>query len=262
MCCSLEPRTSRVVAQSSCPCTRGIPLPASRSRWPQTSCGNLCKCIQIWAFSVPRPFSGHLISRPSHGFATLIIDAAQRHTIIIRAICASPGPPWRPLANTCRKFSETQERSPSSGRTFVPGGRRGSGPLPLPLATRAAITSTLMIVHGLEGSSDSQYVIGTGSKAWQRGWNVVRMNIRNCGGTEKLTPTLYHSGLSEDIRRGRHNSAGTGTPATFRTGRILDGRQPGVEVRRRMGKGSAAATRRPLRHLSCVRFVDLRRRVT
>lgn len=59
---------------------------------------------------------------------------------------------------------------------------------------------TLMIVHGLEGSSDSKYVIGTGSKAWQRGWNVVRMNIRNCGGTEKLAPTLYHSGLSDDIR--------------------------------------------------------------
>jgi predicted alpha/beta-fold hydrolase len=59
---------------------------------------------------------------------------------------------------------------------------------------------TLMIIHGLEGSSDSQYVIGTGSKAWERGWNVVRMNIRNCGGTEGLTPTLYHSGLSDDIR--------------------------------------------------------------
>ena len=27
---------------------------------------------------------------------------------------------------------------------------------------------TLIIVHGLEGSSDSQYVIGTGSKAWRR----------------------------------------------------------------------------------------------
>ena len=59
---------------------------------------------------------------------------------------------------------------------------------------------TLMIVHGLEGSSESQYVIGTGSKAWARGWNVVRMNIRNCGGTEMLAPTLYHSGLSNDIR--------------------------------------------------------------
>jgi predicted alpha/beta-fold hydrolase len=58
---------------------------------------------------------------------------------------------------------------------------------------------TLLIVHGLEGSSLSQYVIGTGSKAWQAGMNVVRMNMRNCGGTETLTPTLYHSGLSADV---------------------------------------------------------------
>jgi uncharacterized protein len=58
---------------------------------------------------------------------------------------------------------------------------------------------TVVIVHGLEGSSLSQYVIGTGSKAWARGMNVVRMNMRNCGGTERLTPTLYHSGLSGDV---------------------------------------------------------------
>lgn len=59
--------------------------------------------------------------------------------------------------------------------------------------------ATVIIVHGLEGSSLSQYVIGTGSKAWAAGMNVVRMNMRNCGGTEKLTSTLYHSGLSTDI---------------------------------------------------------------
>jgi hypothetical protein len=59
---------------------------------------------------------------------------------------------------------------------------------------------TLLLVHGLEGSSQSQYVVGTGYKAWQRGWNVVRMNVRNCGGTEKLCPTLYTSGLSGDVR--------------------------------------------------------------
>src|SRR6185312_5598743 len=58
---------------------------------------------------------------------------------------------------------------------------------------------TVLIVHGLEGSSLSQYVIGTGSKAWVAGMNVVRMNMRNCGGTELLTPTLYHSGLSADV---------------------------------------------------------------
>lgn len=63
----------------------------------------------------------------------------------------------------------------------------------------AAGRATVIIVHGLEGSSSSQYVIGTGNKAWDAGMNVVRMNMRNCGGTEKLTPTLYHSGLSSDV---------------------------------------------------------------
>ncbi|MBZ5569050.1 MAG: alpha/beta fold hydrolase [Acidobacteriia bacterium] len=58
---------------------------------------------------------------------------------------------------------------------------------------------TIVIVHGLEGSSESSYVIGTGSKAWAAGMNVVRMNLRNCGGTEGLAPTLYHSGLSGDV---------------------------------------------------------------
>src|SRR5271157_5269267 len=58
---------------------------------------------------------------------------------------------------------------------------------------------TLVIVHGLEGSSESGYVIGTGSKAWRAGMNVVRMNVRNCGGTERLGPTLYNSGMSADV---------------------------------------------------------------
>ena len=62
-----------------------------------------------------------------------------------------------------------------------------------------APATTLIIVHGLEGSSDSQYVIGTGSKAWRAGMNVVRMNMRNCGGTEQLGPTLYNSGMSADV---------------------------------------------------------------
>jgi len=58
---------------------------------------------------------------------------------------------------------------------------------------------TLIIVHGLEGSSESQYVIGTGSKAWTAGMNVVRMNMRNCGDTEHLGPTLYNSSMSGDV---------------------------------------------------------------
>jgi len=59
--------------------------------------------------------------------------------------------------------------------------------------------TTIIIVHGLEGSTESQYVIGTGSKAWCAGMNVVRMNMRNCGGTEQLGPTLYNSSMSSDV---------------------------------------------------------------
>jgi predicted alpha/beta-fold hydrolase len=58
---------------------------------------------------------------------------------------------------------------------------------------------TLVLLHGLEGSCDSNYMRGTAEKAWVAGFNVVRLNQRNCGGTERLTPTLYHSGLSGDV---------------------------------------------------------------
>ena len=58
----------------------------------------------------------------------------------------------------------------------------------------------IVIVHGLEGSSDSRYVLGTAEKAWVAGFHVLRMNQRNCGGTEALAPTLYNSGLSSDYR--------------------------------------------------------------
>ena len=58
---------------------------------------------------------------------------------------------------------------------------------------------TLIIVHGLEGSSESQYMLGIAAKGVAAGMNVVRMNQRNCGGTDALSPTLYHSGRSQDI---------------------------------------------------------------
>ena len=58
---------------------------------------------------------------------------------------------------------------------------------------------TIVLVHGLEGSSDSRYIQGITARAWGAGCNVVRMNMRNCGGTDTWTPTLYHSGLSADV---------------------------------------------------------------
>jgi len=65
---------------------------------------------------------------------------------------------------------------------------------------RDKTTPLVALVHGLEGSSDSNYMRGIAEKAWRRGFNVVRLNQRNCGGTELLTPTLYNSGMSGDYR--------------------------------------------------------------
>jgi predicted alpha/beta-fold hydrolase len=58
----------------------------------------------------------------------------------------------------------------------------------------------IALVHGLEGSSDSNYMLGIAEKAWAAGFHVVRLNQRNCGGTELLTPTLYNSGMSADYQ--------------------------------------------------------------
>jgi predicted alpha/beta-fold hydrolase len=57
---------------------------------------------------------------------------------------------------------------------------------------------TLLALHGLEGSSRAHYMGGMADKAYRAGFNVVRLNQRNCGGTEHLCDTLYHSGLTAD----------------------------------------------------------------
>jgi predicted alpha/beta-fold hydrolase len=71
-----------------------------------------------------------------------------------------------------------------------------------PAEVRAQRPSVILI-HGLEGSADSQYVVGNANKMWRSGANVIRMNMRNCGGANyemaRFSPTLYHSGLSGDV---------------------------------------------------------------
>jgi uncharacterized protein len=56
----------------------------------------------------------------------------------------------------------------------------------------------LLGLHGLEGSSSAHYMRGIADKAFARGFNVLLLNQRNCGGTEHLAEGLYHSGLTAD----------------------------------------------------------------
>jgi predicted alpha/beta-fold hydrolase len=79
------------------------------------------------------------------------------------------------------------------------------------------------IVHGLEGSSDSDYVRGVAEKAFAQGYHVVRLNQRNCGGSERLTPTLYNSALSADYRAVVEELAAEGFRQIFFVGYSMGG---------------------------------------
>lgn len=62
------------------------------------------------------------------------------------------------------------------------------------------VCPTLILIHGLEGSTESHYMRGIAAKAWKGGLNVVRLNQRTCGGSEHLSPGLYHGGMGGDMR--------------------------------------------------------------
>jgi hypothetical protein len=83
---------------------------------------------------------------------------------------------------------------------------------------------TIIALHGLNSSSEAHYMRGVAAKAFARGMNVVRLNQRNCGGTEHLSAGLFHSGLTADPRHVLDELAAVdGLPAFVVAGYSLGG---------------------------------------
>ena len=59
---------------------------------------------------------------------------------------------------------------------------------------RAAI-----LLHGLEGSSQSQYLSHTAQLLYESGWDVYALNFRGCGDVDNRKLTMYHSGFTHDL---------------------------------------------------------------
>jgi predicted alpha/beta-fold hydrolase len=80
--------------------------------------------------------------------------------------------------------------------------RDGQGPDPRGAQQAGALLTapTVLAVHGLTASSEAPYMRLLAGRTLEAGFNSVRLNVRNCGGTEHLCPTLYHSGLTADLR--------------------------------------------------------------
>ena len=57
----------------------------------------------------------------------------------------------------------------------------------------------LILVHGLEGSSEAGYARSMAYAALESGYVTHRVNLRSCGGTESLALSNYHSGQTSDV---------------------------------------------------------------
>lgn len=57
----------------------------------------------------------------------------------------------------------------------------------------------LILIHGLEGSSNSGYIRSMSYAALERGYAVNRFNMRGCGESEPLSTTSYHAGQTSDL---------------------------------------------------------------
>ena len=57
-----------------------------------------------------------------------------------------------------------------------------------------------VLIHGLEGSSDSKYIASNVKNLNKEGLDVVCFNLRGCSGEDNLLLSTYHSGKSEDVR--------------------------------------------------------------
>ena len=71
----------------------------------------------------------------------------------------------------------------------------------------------IVLTHGLEGSGESGYMKSLSQAGLEAGYAMYRFHMRTCGGTARLSPTLYHAGLTSDLLAFlKHLSSANRTP--------------------------------------------------
>jgi predicted alpha/beta-fold hydrolase len=58
---------------------------------------------------------------------------------------------------------------------------------------RPCVAAPVVLLHGWEGSADSYYVLSLAQLLFERGFSVVRLNLRDHGETHHLNRELFHS---------------------------------------------------------------------
>jgi hypothetical protein len=118
--------------------------------------------------------------------------------------------PWfggdlQTLRNSLRPPDVSLTSSPGQRMTFAMADGTGdelTGALHRPEKTDAAAQQPLVIlIHGLTGSMDSIYVCVSTHLLLQRGYPVLRLNLRGAGSSRGLTKSFYHAGRSDDLHQ-------------------------------------------------------------
>lgn len=65
--------------------------------------------------------------------------------------------------------------------------------------TRQVSDRLAIMIHGWEGHADSIYILNTGRLLWEKGFNVVRLNLRDHGTSHALNSELFRSTLITEV---------------------------------------------------------------
>jgi uncharacterized protein len=80
----------------------------------------------------------------------------------------------------------------------APAGTRDH-PVPATAGVAGDLAPTLVLFHGLEGSSGSHYALGFAAVAQRLGWHYAVPHFRGCSGEINIAPRAYHSGDFEEV---------------------------------------------------------------
>lgn len=121
-----------------------------------------------------------------------------------------------------------------------------------------------VVVHGLEGSADAGYIASFAQDALERGFGVHRLNLRSCGGTEELSETMYHSGLTSDTAQVLQQIRTQYQQPTFLIGFSLGGNMA-LKLAGELGQtnvlSGVCSVSAPIDLAACVRTLDKRSNV-
>jgi len=64
---------------------------------------------------------------------------------------------------------------------------------------QAASKGLVVLLHGWEGSVNSNYILSNGARLFAAGFDVFRLNFRDHGDTQHLNPGMFHSNRLEEV---------------------------------------------------------------